>query len=91
MPTIGWPRDAEHPAATGIKHTSNSKDSLQLEDLTEPFWPVAWYAFSSTFPRNVNLQQNNHEEDNAYSGGTSEKYLWNNNSSIDFQMKGNKL
>jgi hypothetical protein len=55
MPTMGLSSDAEQPAATGIKHTSNSKDSLQLEALTERLWPVGWFTTSSTFPRNVNL------------------------------------
>jgi hypothetical protein len=86
MPTMGWWGDVERPAATGIKHTSSSKDSLQLE----AFGPVDWFAFSSTLPRNVNLRQNNHEEFNAYLR-TSGKYLWNSISFIYFQMQDNKL
>jgi hypothetical protein len=52
---MGLSCDEEQPAATGIKHTSNSKDSLQLEALTELLCPEASFAISSTFPRNVNL------------------------------------
>jgi hypothetical protein len=72
----------EHPAATGIKHTSNSKNSLQLGALTELFWPEGRLDVSSTLPRNVNLQQINSEEYNAYSARSSGKYFFQILSSV---------